>query len=246
MGYDPKKHHRRSIRLRGYDYASAGGYFITICTHQRQCLFGDIVAGDMRLNTLGETVQSHWMRLPRHHPHVRLDAFVVMPNHVHGILILTENPPPPPPAGAGLTDHPAGAGLADNPLAPNQTPSTKPVSTNPSGKTVFPHSSEDNARFGRADFGAHGPEDPPARSPTPAPIGRLVHSKQHGIPEILRGFKTFSARRINQIRKIRGIPVWQRNYYERIIRDEIALRNIRRYIRNNPMSWQQDQLRRDR
>ncbi|WP_199322582.1 transposase [Leptolyngbya sp. FACHB-321] len=100
MKYDPEKHHRRdakrrqrrTIRLQGYDYASAGLYFITICTHQRQCLLGEIVEGEMQLNDFGQVARSHWMSLPKYHSHLQLDAFVVMPNHVHGILALNEPP----------------------------------------------------------------------------------------------------------------------------------------------------------
>ncbi|MGD1944629.1 MAG: hypothetical protein ACFB0G_25315 [Leptolyngbyaceae cyanobacterium] len=102
MVYDPQKHHRRSLRLPHYDYASAGAYFIMICAHQRQCLFGEIRDGAMQLNEFGEVARSHWWRLPQHHSHLQLDAFVVMPNHLHGILILT--PPTVPNVGAGLAN----------------------------------------------------------------------------------------------------------------------------------------------
>ena len=78
-------HHRLSIRLKGYDYAQAGAYFVTICTQNRQCLFGDIVDGEMRLNANGREVQALWNELPNRFARLELDAFVVMPNHVHGI-----------------------------------------------------------------------------------------------------------------------------------------------------------------
>ncbi|MBW4521018.1 MAG: hypothetical protein KME16_15105 [Scytolyngbya sp. HA4215-MV1] len=89
MKYDPDKHHRRSIRLQEYNYTAPGAYFITLCTRQRQCLFGAIVNGEMQLNALGQMVNAYWQRLPSHFPHLTLDAFVVMPNHIHGILVLT-------------------------------------------------------------------------------------------------------------------------------------------------------------
>ncbi|MDX2239342.1 MAG: transposase [Leptolyngbyaceae cyanobacterium bins.302] len=182
MKYNPDQHHRRSLRLpAGYNYTSSGAYFITICTHQRQCLFGEIVQGEMQLNALGQIVRSYWLNLPKHDPRLQLDAFVVMPNHIHGILV--------------LSDIPVGAG-SDNELVDlTNESSAKPAPTNPS-----------------------------------EPIPR------HAIPEIIRGFKTFSARRINQCRKMAGTPVWQRNYYDRIIRNEEALQAIRQYIRNNPLS----------
>jgi len=90
MRFDLDKHHRRSIRLRGYDYTQAGAYFVTICTQNRECLFGDIVEGTMRLNGAGQMVQSVWNELPQHYHGVDVDndAFVVMPNHIHGVIVL--------------------------------------------------------------------------------------------------------------------------------------------------------------
>lgn len=189
--YDPNKHHRRSTRLKNYDYTTPGAYFITICTHQRECLFGEIVDREMQLNRLGVVVAAHWKNLPKYHPRLRLDEFVVMPNHVHGIMFLTD-----PFVGAGFSDHLDG--LTDNTLA------------------------------------------------KPAPTDAALPTQGHSISEITRGFKTFSSRQINQIRRAQGVPVWQRNYYDRIIRDEISLQQIRQYIVNNPPSWQQDQLHPDR
>ncbi|MBD2168299.1 transposase [Calothrix membranacea FACHB-236] len=92
MPYDPQKHHRRSIRLKGYNYTQPSAYFITICTKARQCLFGNVVNGEMQLNYLGYIAFNYWQTIPEHFPHIELDAFVVMPNHLHGILIITENP----------------------------------------------------------------------------------------------------------------------------------------------------------
>lgn len=181
MKYNPGKHHRRSLRLKGYDYSSPGAYFITICTHQRECLFGEIVDGEMQLNPLGHVVRSHWLKLQTYHSHLQLDAWVVMPNHVHAILIVTHGE--------------VGAGLAEN-------ISVEPINL--------------------------------ISKPTP--------TGHHGIPEIIRGFKTFSARRINEIRKIRRVPVWQRNYYEHIIRNEESLQHIRQYVQDNAIAWQHDQL----
>jgi REP element-mobilizing transposase RayT len=86
MKYDAKMHHRRSIRLRGYDYASPGLYFVTVCTHQRKLLFGEVIAGQMRRNALGDIVHAEWYATERVRREVRLDAFIVMPNHLHGIL----------------------------------------------------------------------------------------------------------------------------------------------------------------
>jgi putative transposase len=191
--YDPSKHHRRSIRLKGYDYTSAGAYFITICTHHRQPLFGEITNGAMQLSQFGQIVRSHWLKLPNHYPHVQLDEFIIMPDHVHGILKISD------PSGGAV-----GAGLTN----PFSDPIDRPIIK-------------------------------------PAPTGTSPHPDRHGIPEIVRGFKTFSARRINQIRQTKGTPVWQRNYYERIIRDDRALHTIRRYIQTNPSNWCQTKRKTD-
>lgn len=173
MRYDPDKYHRHSMRLKGYDYSQPGAYFMTIVTQGRACLFGDIVNGEMRLNEYGKIVESTWHDLVNHVAGIVLDAFVVMPNHVHGIVIITSAPDA---VGAGSV----GAGSE------------------------------------------------------PAPTGK---PKRHGLPEIIRQFKTFSARRINQCRKTGGVAVWQRNYYEHIIRNEQSLNRIRQYILNNPARW---------
>ena len=89
--YDPQRHHRRSIRLKGYDYAQAGAYFVTMVAHGRECLFGEIVGGVMRVNEYGALVAACWDVLPQHFRHAELDAFVVMPNHVHGIVIFMQD-----------------------------------------------------------------------------------------------------------------------------------------------------------
>ena len=93
MRYDPERHHRRSIRLRGYDYRAAGAYFITIVVQDRACLFGEVVEGAMRLNDAGRMVERWWLELNRRFPHVSTDAYVVMPNHFHGIVVIHSPPP---------------------------------------------------------------------------------------------------------------------------------------------------------
>jgi len=86
--YDPEKHHRRSIRLQGYDYTQPGAYFVTICTQTRACLFGAVADGEMQLSNPGQIAKAAWDELPARFPSVRLDAFIVMPNHVHGIIMV--------------------------------------------------------------------------------------------------------------------------------------------------------------
>jgi putative transposase len=87
--FDPQKHHRRSIRLKGYDYSSEGAYYVTIVTQGRECLFGEIINGEMYLNKYGEIVQKWWNEIPIHFSNVEIEAFVIMPNHVHGIIFIT-------------------------------------------------------------------------------------------------------------------------------------------------------------
>ena len=220
MKYDPAKHKRRSIRLKGYDYSAPGAYFITICIHQRQCLFGQVVLGQMELNATGLWVHACWQRLPHQFSGLTLDVFVFMPNHMHGILWLGD-------------DTPCGDGgdICDDGDAPRKgeafghqlleqpkvfQPNASPLPT----RTVTPIS-----------------PDTCTIAPT-HPIGTTPGSTS----AIIQNFKSISTRRINQLQRSAGRTIWQRNYYEHIIRDERALQNIRNYIRNNPPAWEKDQL----
>jgi len=143
-------------------------------------LFGEIDAGQMHLNAFGEIVHRHWCELPDHYPHVHPDAFVIMPNHIHGILVLLDAGAPP--------THSVGAGLQTRPY-----------------KNL-------------------------------ASLGR----QRHALPEIVRGFKTYSARAINDARGTRRAPVWQRSFYDHVIRNERSLHSIREYIASNPAEWAED------
>ncbi|CAG0961673.1 hypothetical protein ANRL3_00918 [Anaerolineae bacterium] len=91
MKYDPQKHHRRSIRLKGYDYTQAGAYFITICVHNRECLFGEIIDGEMRLNEYGQIVAEEWAKSSEIRKEIEMDEWVVMPNHIHGIVVIADS-----------------------------------------------------------------------------------------------------------------------------------------------------------
>jgi putative transposase len=172
------KLHHRNIRLPKYDYSREGSYYVTICTQDRKCLFGDIRNGEMRSNEYVKIVKRCWDELVDHYSGILLDMFVVMPNHVHGIIVIT---------GDVTVNHPVGEGL-------------KPPPTNTDG---------DNTKY-------------------------------HGLTEIVRAFKTFSARKINEKRGPQGQKVWQRNYYEHIIRNERSLARIREYIYDNPRYWLTD------
>jgi REP element-mobilizing transposase RayT len=222
MKYDPAKHHRRSIRLKGYDYSQAGAYFITICTWQRECLFGEIINGEMQLSPWGEIVNLHWQNLPKYHRHLELDEFAIMPNHLHGIIVLINH---------NSVQNSVGAGLADIPGEKQLTSQQNPP---------FPISqSQNSVGAGLADI--PGEKQLTSQQNPPFPTFQS-QTKPKNLPEILRGFKTFSARRINQMRRTSGVPVWQRNYYEHIIRNEESLQYIRQYTINNPLSWELDQL----
>jgi hypothetical protein len=88
--FSPETHRRRSIRLRGYDYSSSGFYFVTVCTKNKECLFGEIADGAMALSEAGKMIETVWAALPEHYGDLDLDIIVVMPNHLHGIIVLTD------------------------------------------------------------------------------------------------------------------------------------------------------------
>ena len=92
MAFDPNIHHRRSIRLQGYDYSKSGAYFVTICTQNRACLFGDIIDGNIQLNNAGKMVNNWWNQLTHKYKNIELDKFIVMPNHLHGLIIVGAGP----------------------------------------------------------------------------------------------------------------------------------------------------------
>jgi putative transposase len=158
---------RKAIRLRGYDYSQPGRYFITACTYERTCIFGEIKYGSLNPTPAGNIVRECWYELPAHYAGLHLDEFVVMPNHIHGIFVFAE------PVGTTLK---SGVGVSHS-------------------RTVF---------------------------------------------EIVRAFKTFSARRINEVTGATGKPIWQRGYHEHIVRTDKAFDAIRRYIRDNPGEWEKD------
>lgn len=194
--HDPNRRGRRSIRLKGYDYSLPGAYFITVCTHRREPVFGQIDDGLMHPNPLGRIVERAWSDLPNHYPHVRLDAFCVMPNHVHGIIVLVEDDRASPCTGGSGPD------------GRDRTSQNAPI-----------------------------PACEPVDGETRPYYPKIV---RHALPEIVRAFKSFSARRINHLRGTPGIPVWQRNYYERIIRDQVEYKRICDYILTNVQRWETD------
>lgn len=176
MKYNPDIHHRRSIRLKGYDYAQAGLYFVTICCQNRAHLYGKITDGKMILNDAGQFAQKCWTEIPDHFPNTQLHEHIIMPNHIHGIIEIV---------------------CADDVRANDYSPQRRPSS--------------------------------PSKT-----IGSIIRGYKIGVTKWFRE---------NQIDKFPvGQSVWQRNYWEHIIRDEKSYHNIAEYIISNPLKWDNDTL----
>jgi len=167
---------RKQLRLRGYDYAFPGAYFVTICSAGKRPVFGSISGESIVLSPAGEIVRSEWMALPERFSRLVLDEFVIMPNHLHGVL--------------AFAGHAGGA--SPSPTTGNTT--TKPGGTSPS-PTLF---------------------------------------------DVIGAFKSISTIKVNGLLRRRGVPLWQRSYYEHIVRTGEDLRNIQRYISENPLMWSLD------
>lgn len=180
--HPPKRDGWRSLRLEGYDYSQPGAYFVTFCTHARRRLFGEVIDGAMHLNRPGQIVAEEWQRSAQIRTEIELDMWVVMPDHMHALVLIADD-----------QHH-----WAERPVAP------------------MPAAAQQH------------PNGPPPRS-----LGALM-----------AGFKSAATVRINQLCRTPRAPVWQRNYWDRIIRDEAALNRVREYIRNNPARW--EERRRDR
>jgi putative transposase len=177
MAYDTDKHHRPSARLKTFDYASNAAYFITVCTFSRDHLFGEIVDSEMQLNDVGRIVLEEWERTAEIRPEMTLDAFIIMPDHIHAIIWISQS----------------------------------------------------NASNERAldAVGAHG--GAPLRTGK-RPLVRPPKS----LGSFVAGFKSAATKRINESRGLLGTPVWQRNYWDRVIRDDRELEETRKYILENP------------
>jgi len=164
---------RKQIRLKNYDYSLPGTYFVTICTFERVCLFGNINDCKMQLNDYGHVVHDEWLKTEKLRLNVKLDEFIVMPNHIHGIIRI-------------INDCRGTARRAP---------------------TTVEH-------FGKPTVGS--------------------------IPTITRSFKSAVTKRINESRQTPTGHVWQRNYYERIIRNDQELYKIKQYIWDNIKNWKHD------
>ncbi len=196
---------RSSLRLDGYDYTLAGAYFITLITHRRECLFGEVIDGEVVLSPYGEVVRAEWLTSARIRREIQLyeDEFVVMPNHVHGIIWIVQD-------GQVSLDELGGQGT-----------------TGVNNECV----------------GAHGRRCrvvSPARSPLRQKRASRSGPPPRSLGSFVAGFKAAVTREINQIRGAPGEPVWKRNYFDRIIRDDDELQHLRRYIEENPLKWELD------
>ena len=180
--FDPQKHHRRSIRLKGCDYSQPGAYYVTIVAWYRECLFGEVVNKEMVLSKFGLVAKQQWEKLPKRFPNIELGASMIMPNHMHGIIVITND-----------------RGTAEN--------------------------------LNDLDGGSS------RRAPTREQYQKPVKGS---IPSMIRSYKSAVSYRINLMRRSDGVPVWQRNYYEHIIRDETDLQNKTDYINANPLLWDED------
>jgi REP element-mobilizing transposase RayT len=206
MKFDPRIHHRRSIRLKGYDYRQASGYFVTLVTQGREMLFGEVVNGEMELNPAGEMIVRWWLELPNKFPNVNVDIFMPMPNHFHGIIFILAGGYADPPVRADLRVCP---GYADNPASAE----------------IFPVN-------GGGDVAP--PLRPAFESHPNAPLSQMIQwFKTMTTNEYIRGVKQLGWKPFNG-------RVWQRNYYEHIIRNETELDRITRYIESNPARWNDD------
>ncbi len=194
------KFHRKSIRLQNYDYSQSGAYFITICTHKREWLFGKILNEKMLLNEFGNIARDEWLETPKIRSNVELGEFIIMPNHLHGIIWIKDF-----------------------------ERDSKGVSVGGKGKSKGVLREESNGVLQYA----------PTNVPTTIPAFR---SPSKTIGAIIRGYKSSVTKQINTIRKLSGFAVWQRNYYEHIIRNEKELNNITQYIKFNPSNWDKDKL----
>jgi len=181
---------KNSLRLHGYDYRLVGTYFITLCVERREALFGVVESGEMKLNQFGEIVKEEWLKTAVIRHAVALVEFVIMPNHLHAIIILNDT-------FVGPYASPPDVGAAGVPPAPS--------SWNNQG-------SHDNKSY-----------------PKTTTLGNIIG-----------GFKRATTKRINEIRGTTGAEVWQRSFYDRIIRNEHELGLARQYIMDNPLNWELD------
>jgi len=237
MVYDPREHHRRSIRLHGYDYAGGGAYFVTICTQGKEFLFGQIVDVEMVLNEAGRLVQKTWDALPQRFGSLVLDAFQMMPNHLHAIFVLP------------------GPGLEPALAVATGAPIIQPSAANFVGRSggnratvgvglALPSSVDNGTHRGTGEYdkGRAGP--PPtsgsAATSTKGTASRPPTSGHINMGDVVGAFKSISTIALNKFMSRPGVRPLHENFYEHIIRDTRELEIIRDYIVHNPQRWLED------
>ncbi len=246
--FDPERQHRRSIRLRGYDYTQAGAYFVTIVTQDRACLFGEVVDGHMRLNDAGRMVAAEWDALRTRFINIDLDAFVVMPNHIHGVIVIT--------GPIGTDGSTVGAPL----VGAQFTTGAETTGATVGAPLVGAQSTR--AIVGAPLVGAQsttgdivGAPLVGAQSRTRAQIGAttrvaptivpMTTMRGRAVGHIVGAFKSFTTVAYTRGFNTQGWSpfrgrLWQRNYFEHIVRNEESLHRIRQYITDNPAHWTDD------
>ena len=190
--FNPAIHHRKSIRLKDYDYSQKGAYYVTICVNNMVCLFGEVVSGTMVLNDAGNMVDAFMNTLHNKFHHIKIDEYVIMPNHVHGIILINDVD--------GIKGEYTGSPLRNdenNNVGADQR--------------VCPHMNQ-------------------------------VKSEKISLPRIMQWFKTMTTNAYILGVKQSHWPsfdgrLWQRNYYEHVIRNDDELNKIREYIIQNPDRW---------
>jgi putative transposase len=212
MIYDPTFHKRHSIRLKGYDYSQEGLYFVTIAAYKKQMLFGQIINGEMILDEGGKIAEKYWLEIPKHFKNVILHDYIIMPNHIHGIIVIA--------VGANNNSPTINQSETTTVGANNNSPTFNPIDT----KSILENQ--------------HSPTFTPNDNKKKKP---LPHSPSRTLGSIVRGFKIAVVIWFRANTNIKD--VWQRNYYEVIIRDARSYDNISYYIKNNPQNWLNDKLR---
>ncbi len=246
MKYNPKIHNRRSIRLKGYDYAQAGLYFVTLCVQNRKCLFGRIEKGEMILNDAGKMVEKWYHELMNKYPDIQCHEMIVMPNHFHCILenvgvVVGEDLS----VGADLRvcpvvdDHSLDNGETNKPILGEPS---DPILGEPTGSILVEPTGPILVEPTGSILGE--PTGSILGEPSGSILGEHVGSPLHAV---VQWFKTMSTN--EYIRGVKNLgwerfdgKLWQRNYYEHIIRNEKSFHRISNYIANNPAKWDDDKF----
>ena len=221
MGDNPKIHQRRSIRLTGYDYSTEGSYFVTICVRNRECALGNVVNGEMVPSRTGEIVNECWMGLADDFDNVMLDEFQIMPDHFHGIVVLTPRRDLINQIPTDKTDQIPTDKTDQIPTdGTNQIP-TDGTNQIPTDGTYQIPTGIDESRFG------------------PVQGWQQMKNPRQTLGKIIRHFKAKATKKIHDADVLDF--GWQSRFYDRIIRDPEELERIREYIQANPKNWRDGQ-----